>query len=184
MKRFLPILLVILGFSGFLAAQILWQSRPTNAGQIDQEKGREQLFNSLFQELKLTTTKGPPIELKSLKSPLVVLNFWASWCVPCLKEFPSLVAFQRKYGDKVTVVGVNGDEEEPLPLVEKTAKKYELDFPQVLDPKSHISDRFLITSYPFTVIYHRGKVVHVAHKVQDFMDEGLLGKVNSALSSP
>lgn len=184
MKRFLPILLVIIGFSGFLAAQILWHSLPTNAGQIDQEKGREQLFNSLFQELKLTSTKGSVLELKNLKTPLVVLNFWASWCVPCLKEFPSLIALQKKYGDKVTVVGVNGDEEEPLPLVEKTSQKYGLDFPQVLDPKSEISDRFLITSYPYTVIYHRGKVVHVALKAQDFMDEHLLSKINSALTAP
>ncbi len=183
MKRFLPILLVTIGFSGFLAAQILWHSLPSTAGQIDQEKGREQLFNNLYQELKLTGTKGQVVELKSVRTPLVALNFWASWCLPCLKEFPSLVAFQRKYGDKLTVLGINGDEENPLPLVEKTSQKYNLDFAQVLDPKSEISDRFLITSYPYTVIYHRGKVIHIAFKAQDFMDEALLAKVNSALSS-
>lgn len=183
MKKFLPILLVILSFSGFICVQILWSSRPTNAGQIQQDKSKEQLFENLFQELKLTTTTNQTIELKSLKTPLVVVNFWASWCLPCLKEFPSLVEFQKKYGDRMTLIGVNGDEETPLELVEKTSAKYGLKFPQVLDPKSLISDRFLITSYPYTVIYHHGKVVHISHKEQNFADKELLARVDGVLSN-
>jgi thiol-disulfide isomerase/thioredoxin len=183
MKKFLPILLVVLSFSGFICVQILWNSRPSSASQMGQDKSKEQLYENLFKELKLTTTTNQTIELKSLKTPLVVVNFWASWCLPCLKEFPSLLEFQKKYGSRMTVIGINGDEETPLELVEKTSKKYGLAFPQVLDPKSEISDRFLITSYPYTVIYHHGKVVHISHKIQDFTDKDLIARVDGALSS-
>jgi thiol-disulfide isomerase/thioredoxin len=183
MKKFLPILLVILSFSGFICVQILWNSRPSSASQIGQDKAKEQLYENLFKELKLTTTTNQTIELKSLKTPLVVVNFWASWCLPCLKEFPSLLEFQKKYGGRMTLIGVNGDEETPLELVEKTSAKYGLKFPQVLDPKSLISDRFLITSYPYTVIYHNGRVVHISYKIQDFTDKDLIARVDEALSS-
>lgn len=183
MKKFLPLLIVVLGFSGFLSAQLIWDKFKLNAQQIDQDKGKHQLFNTLYQELKLKTYDNKTIEPKSLKTPLVLVNFWASWCLPCLKEFPSLVAFQKKYGDKLTVIGINGDEENPNKHIEEISKKYYLVFPQVPDPKSEISDKFLIVSYPFSIIYHKGKTIHVSHKIQDFMAPEFLATVDASLNS-
>jgi thiol-disulfide isomerase/thioredoxin len=46
----------------------------------------------------------------SLKGKIVVVDFWASWCLPCAESFPVLDELQKKYGDRVVVIGVNVDE--------------------------------------------------------------------------
>ncbi len=46
----------------------------------------------------------------SLKGKVVLVDFWASWCLPCAKSFPVLDELQKKYGDKLVIVGVNVDE--------------------------------------------------------------------------
>lgn len=47
--------------------------------------------------------------LHDLKGKVVVLNFWATWCPPCLEEMPSLVALQRRLNERVTVLAVSVD---------------------------------------------------------------------------
>ncbi len=183
MKRFLPAILLALGFTGFLALQLAWDISKSNARQIEPERQKDQLFAHLFQQSSFISDRGP-LELKKLKSPVVVINFWASWCLPCLKEFPSLVEFAKKYGDKVAVVGINGDEENPKEKIQKTAKKYGLDFPQVQDPHSEISDKFKVETLPYSVVFHNGRVLHVAEKAHDFMGREFLTKVDAALKAP
>jgi thiol-disulfide isomerase/thioredoxin len=46
----------------------------------------------------------------SLKGKIVIVDFWASWCLPCAKSFPVLDELQKKYGDRVVVLAVNVDE--------------------------------------------------------------------------
>ena len=108
-----------MAFSGFLSTQILWDTFHLNAEQVEKDKQKHSLYESNFQALKITTTKSTTIELKNEKTPIVILNFWASWCIPCLKEFPSLVQFQTKFQGKVKVIGVNGDEENPDSVLRK-----------------------------------------------------------------
>lgn len=181
MKKFLPTIIMALGFFGFLATQILWNSPILNAQQVKIEKSKDQLFESLFQDSKFVTIEKENIELKALKSPIVVVNFWASWCLPCLKEFPSLAAFQKKFGAKVNIIGINGDEEEPLIAIEKTKKKYGLDFYHIIDPQSEISDKFLVAAYPFSLVYVKGKLIHTSNKGHNFMAEDFVAKVEDSL---
>lgn len=170
MKKFIPlILLFIMAFSGFLATQILWDRFNLNAGITEADKQKYSVYETNFQSLKLTTTKKSPVELMAIPEPIVVLNFWASWCHPCLQEFPSLVKFQEKYKAKVKVVGINGDEEKPEENIRKVEAKYKLNFESVSDPFSEVSNKFLINTYPVSIVFHKGKVVYVSKKVHDFM---------------
>ena len=52
------------------------------------------------------------VSLRDLHGKVVVLNFWATWCAPCVEEMPSLVALQKDMGDKVTVLAVSMDVDE------------------------------------------------------------------------
>jgi cytochrome c biogenesis protein CcmG/thiol:disulfide interchange protein DsbE len=52
---------------------------------------------------------GPGVELASLRGPMVV-NLWASWCAPCVRELPLYQAFSEKYAGKVDVVGIDFQE--------------------------------------------------------------------------
>lgn len=181
-KKFLPlILLFIMTFSGVLSTQIILDKINLNAESGDPEKQKHALYETHFQTLKLTTTKKSTIELKNEKAPIIVLNFWASWCVPCLKEFPSLVEFQDKYKDQVKVIGINGDAENSAELIAKTEKKYNLNFESVEDPYERISESFLIRTYPVSIIYHKGKVLYVNKKMHNFMDSSFLSLIDKAL---
>jgi cytochrome c biogenesis protein CcmG/thiol:disulfide interchange protein DsbE len=52
------------------------------------------------------------VQLSQLRGKPVLLNFWATWCPPCVQEVPSLVALQSQVGDKVTILAVSMDEDE------------------------------------------------------------------------
>lgn len=51
------------------------------------------------------------VTLSQLRGKIVVLNFWATWCLPCLEEVPSLVQLQKKFSDKITVLAVSVDDD-------------------------------------------------------------------------
>lgn len=172
-----------MAFSGFLSTQILWDTFHLNAEQGDQDKQKHSVYERAFQGLKLTTTKSTSIELKLEKEPLILLNFWASWCVPCLKEFPSLVQFQEKYKGRVKVIGINGDEESAPELVKKTEAKYHLNFESATDTDSNIANQFLVATYPVSIVFHKGKVIFVSKKIHNFMDESFISQIESALKS-
>lgn len=183
MKKYLPLLIFIMAFSGFLSTQILWDIFHLNAEQVDRDKQKYSVYETAFQGLKLTTTKSTSIELKNEATPLVILNFWASWCLPCLKEFPSLVALQKKYPGQVKVIGINGDEEKPLEQIKKVENKYRLNFESVADADSSIANKFLVNSYPVSIVFHRGKVIYLSKKIHNFMDESFLGLIDDALKA-
>lgn len=183
MKKVVLILLFIMAFTGFLSTQILWDHYNLSAKQEDGDKQKYALYESKFQTLKLTTTKNTIVELRNLSEPIVVLNFWASWCHPCLKEFPSLVKFQEKYKGRVRVVGINGDEEEPRLNIQKIEAKYRLNFESAEDPVSTLSNQFLINTYPVSIVFLRGKVIYVNKKIHDFMASDFLSLIDSSLSA-
>ncbi|MEO5652334.1 MAG: TlpA disulfide reductase family protein, partial [Marmoricola sp.] len=71
---------------------------------------------------------GEPVDLRSLRGPLVV-NLWASWCVPCRTELPLYAAFAKKYAGRVDVLGIDFQEtrvEAALQLARKSGVRYPL----------------------------------------------------------
>ena len=52
------------------------------------------------------------VTLSQFRGKPVLLNFWATWCPPCVEEVPSLVALQQQVGDKVTILAVSMDQDE------------------------------------------------------------------------
>lgn len=63
-------------------------------------------------DFALTDFNGKPLRLADYRGKLVLLNFWASWCEPCLEEMPRLSAWQRNYGAAgLQVIGVSMDDE-------------------------------------------------------------------------
>jgi len=58
----------------------------------------------------LTDLNGKTLSSSSLKGKVVLMNFWATWCPPCRAEIPDLISLQKKYGDKLIVIGISEDE--------------------------------------------------------------------------
>lgn len=62
-------------------------------------------------DVEMKTLEGQPFHLSSLRGRVVVLNFWATWCVPCRAEIPQFNAMQRELGDKgLTIIGAAADD--------------------------------------------------------------------------
>jgi cytochrome c biogenesis protein CcmG, thiol:disulfide interchange protein DsbE len=70
--------------------------------------------------LVVTALNGQTFDLTKLRSQVVLLNFWATWCEPCRKEIPRLSAFYRRYHDRgLEVIGISIDRPEDLQKVRK-----------------------------------------------------------------
>ncbi|HSB42743.1 MAG TPA: TlpA disulfide reductase family protein [Methylomirabilota bacterium] len=107
----------------------------------------------------LTTFEGKPISLESLRGRVVVVNFWASWCIPaCYDEAPSLERAWQAYRDRgVMLVGVNiQDKEEPA---KQFLARFGHTFPNAPDPVGRVSVDYGVYGVPETFfIDRRGRV--------------------------
>ena len=101
----------------------------------------------------LPDLNGKNVELKRItaKSPVTLVNFWATWCPPCRAEIPELVKFYRKYSAKgVTVLAINLKDQ---PGVAKNfAAKAGMKFTVLTDTTGKIGDLYQIFSIPSTFI--------------------------------
>src|SRR5215831_9331492 len=88
--------------------------------------------------VSLTDLSGNTVELSDFKGKLVVVNLWATWCEPCLREMPSLERLQSQLGDRIAVLGVSEDRgggKAVEPFIAKLGLKSVKIF---IDPKSFV----------------------------------------------
>jgi thiol-disulfide isomerase/thioredoxin len=75
--------------------------------------------------LELRDLKGAPHKLEDYRSKPVVLNFWATWCVPCAAEMPLLSEMQKRYQGRVLFIAASIDDEDMKPQIEAFIKKHQ-----------------------------------------------------------
>ncbi|MCT4642430.1 MAG: TlpA family protein disulfide reductase [Bacteriovoracaceae bacterium] len=146
---------------------------------------KDDLFKHFEKELsvlKVKTTKGNSINFAKIKEPIIILNFWASWCRPCVSEFASLKKFIKKVGRKnVFVLGINNDDEKPYKNVKKIEKKYELPFESVLDETTNLTDKFRVSRVPTSIVFYNRKVIEHITEEYDFMNKSLMRRIGLQL---
>ena len=91
---------------------------------------------------------GPQVRLSELRGQVVVLNFWASWCLPCREETPTLEAFFRQYGDRVAFYAINVAE--PVDKVREFIREFGVSYPVLLDRDKRVFRQYRVTGYPET----------------------------------
>jgi cytochrome c biogenesis protein CcmG/thiol:disulfide interchange protein DsbE len=110
-------------------------------------------------DFTLTTLEGENIRLADLRGQVVVINFWASWCVPCRDEAPALQAVWEQYREHgVVLLGVawTDTERNARAFIEEFHQNY----PNGLDLGTRIGELYGITGVPETFIVNRaGNVV-------------------------
>jgi cytochrome c biogenesis protein CcmG/thiol:disulfide interchange protein DsbE len=99
------------------------------------------------------------LELSSLRGKVVVLNLWASWCVPCKEEAPLLeAAWKRWRGKDVVFVGI--DSEDFRTDARRFMRRYGITYPIVHTGSSSLKERYGATGYPETYFVDRdGRLV-------------------------
>jgi thiol-disulfide isomerase/thioredoxin len=171
MKKIIISIGLCLGFSALMVLQMLVHGQKLTADKIKTNVEKYSVYESKFATMKVETVNKEKIVLKEIKEEIVILNFWASWCTPCVAEFKSLNKLIEKFGPKIKVIGINNDTEDGQKEVIKMEKKYALKFPSVVDEEGDIASSFNITRVPATVVYHKGKVIHFSNKEFDFVND-------------
>lgn len=107
----------------------------------------------------LKDTDNKPQRLAQMKGKWVVVNFWATWCAPCVKEIPEIAEFAKEQGDRTRVIGIalDWDETGKIDADRKKllafAKKVNHTYPLVLGDKNTEKTFGKIKGMPTTIVY-------------------------------
>lgn len=113
--------------------------------------------------------------LSSFRGKVVVLNFWATWCAPCVREMPALEKLQQRMQSRgLVVIGVATDTEGAT-QVAPFVRKLQLSFPILLDSENTVSQQYGARDLPATFLLDpAGKVIAAAKGAREwFSDEAL-----------
>ena len=124
---------------------------------------------------------GKTVQLEDYQGRFVLLNFWATWCLPCLKEMPEFEkAFQEMGEEKLVVLAVGMGED--TGKISKFAKKYGFTFPLLADPDMEITRLYGVKNIPVTyLIDPEGVILGRALGVRDWANMNLLAFIKSQL---
>ena len=108
-------------------------------------------------DFTLQDAAGHIVSLDSLRGQLVVLNFWATWCIPCQKEAPDFVDFQNRWEGRAQIVGVNYAES--AAAVVEFAARWGLNYRLPLDTTGQVTGSYQLTGLPETFFIDRDGIL-------------------------
>ena len=112
--------------------------------------------NRVLPDFSLQDERGYSYNVKSLvkQNKVTIIDFWASWCGPCMNEMPNLVALYRKYMHKgLGIVGISIDKDKNKWV--NAYKSNNAEWIQLWDENGDISDMFNVTAIPHTIIVNQ-----------------------------
>jgi thiol-disulfide isomerase/thioredoxin len=131
----------------------------------------------------LTDVAGSAIELSDFHGKLVVLNLWATWCEPCLREMPSLDRLQSHFGERIAVLAVSEDRGGAKAIAPFIAKLDLKSAKVFLDPKSEVGHAFDVQGLPTSfLIDDDGKVVGRVEGAADWDSPKMLAVIEPFVS--
>ncbi len=117
----------------------------------------------------LTDLKGNTVELAAHKGQVILLNFWASWCGPCLAELPHLQKLHNQFKDKgLVVLGISAED---LDIAQDFMKEKGYTFNSLVDPKRTIALQYQANLIPQTFLINRAGVIKWSALGYDAGDE-------------
>ena len=121
------------------------------------------------------------VRLADYRGKLVLLNFWATWCPPCVAEVPSLNnLYERFRDDGLVVLAVSVDTEEDV--YRQFLDRFGVTFPTVLDPERIVSSRYGTLKYPESYLINReGAVVQKYVGAEDWGSTEIVNYLRSLL---
>ncbi|MBC87533.1 MAG: hypothetical protein CL677_10190 [Bdellovibrionaceae bacterium] len=146
-------------------------SKPLNQGTEvpDSAKVLDRMEVDGAIDFEIETIDGKPFKLSDLKGKLILINFWASWCDPCVEEFPSMLKLLETMGDDLVLVTVSADYE--MKELKKFLSIFDVkgdNFVAVWDKEKTISNQYHIVALPESFII--GKDFKLVRKVSGSED--------------
>lgn len=130
-----------------------------SACQAKLETAPEQ--DALAPNFSLTDINGATVTLSDYRGKVILVNFWATWCPPCMLEMPSFQAVYERYAGDLVVIGVDiGD---PHLEVVNFVNQNGLEFPITIDQGMRVNNLYRVRSYPTSFLVDREGVIQVVH---------------------
>ena len=131
-------------------------------------------------QFSITTDDGRHVTATSFGGKVLILNFWATWCAPCIQEIPSLDQFQKEFANNgVVVLAVS---------VDKNPQKYRnfldhvhVSFDTARDPDANLSAEYGTFQYPESYIIKDGRVVRKIPNAENWLSDDMKQYVQSLL---
>ncbi len=157
-----------------LAVGLIWVVAPTLQVRVIEA-------GDTAPDFSIVTESGKTVTRSDFGGKLLVLNFWASWCPPCIEELPSLNEFAKQYASQgVVVLGVSIDKNEKL--YRNFLKQRQVAFATGRDPENDIGANYGTFQIPETYLIDRsGKVREKIISNMDWMDPAFLQRVRGML---
>jgi thiol-disulfide isomerase/thioredoxin len=184
MKKYIPATLFTFALLTYLIGQVIFNGADSTAKPSEQQKKQYMHYEDVLKKTSFTDLEGAVFKDLNKKHKVVIINFWASWCLPCLEELPSMVELRKKYSkEDLLILTINTDEKDDFKEVKKLMKKFNTNFPVVRDYKGDHVKSFLIEAIPVTIVFSKGKVVQISMEAVDFVSGEFLQKINSLIKS-
>jgi cytochrome c biogenesis protein CcmG/thiol:disulfide interchange protein DsbE len=131
-------------------------------------------------DFSIVTDRGARVTPNDFGGKVLVLNFWATWCAPCVEEIPSLSEMQKRFAKSgLVVVAVS---------IDKNQQKYHtflarihVSFQTAWDPTAAISARYGTYQYPETYIIKNGMVMRKYGNAEDWLSDDMTNYLRSLL---
>ena len=127
----------------------------------------------------LTDTEGSVFTEKNTRGKYLVVNFWATWCTPCLKEIPAFVEFYNQNSNHVEILGLDY-EPVNLPVINEFVERFSINYPIILYTDTNDSEYSKfgeIVGMPTTLIYSPG-----GELIRTFMGEVTIEDLDKYIS--
>lgn len=132
--------------------------------------------------LNLIDQKGNKVSLKDLKGKVVFINFWATWCGPCIAEMPSIQKLHDKFKDNKDIVFVILEAEGNKTKATKFMENRKLNLP-LYYPAGDFPAEFFRGSLPTTVILDKqGNIAHITEGMADYSGQDIVDFLNNVIA--
>lgn len=135
-------------------------------------------------DFSLKDEKGNRVALADYRGKVVLLHFWATWCAPCIEEFPLLNKFYKKFPeDQFALIAISMDEE-GLPVIDKFRQQVPFDFTITLTKSPKVADEYGTYRLPESYLIDKeGKVVRKIIGPQNWNSPGWASEVRKLLNA-
>lgn len=108
--------------------------------------------------------EGDSVRVADLEGDVVLLNVWATWCIPCRKEIPELQALHQEYSSRgLKVLGVSVDASDADADVREFARNYGMTYQILRDPEERVTAMFAVPGVPASFLVDREGIVRWRH---------------------
>lgn len=128
------------------------------------------------EDFALSDIWGNQLKLSQYRGKWVLVNFWATWCPPCLREIPDLVSMKANRNNKIEIIGIAMEEKTPQEI-RSFVKQYQINYPVVLGNSRIANQIGRVPGLPTSYLYNPdGKMV--AYRVGILNEQAIQGYIN------